>query len=364
MKNENELQKLREQLNSISEQINKLETKPEYEVGVWYKSESYFVRPSDLSDLSEAKVYGFKEGEWFNFNRDFNMNGVQKLVLATETEIKDMLEKESIKRGFKEGVTVNRDLFNRAYNPDPDVVIGNNKFHYDKEEDVLFVDDRLIYRRGLWATIVVVKEPKIEIGGYEVGKWYKRPHNKCLVKMLTLPTSGNSYYKCLGFSEGGAWMESEPCQTYLDGEVLATETEIKDMLEKESIKRGFKEGVTVNREMFNHAYCPDPEVVIGGNEFHYDKEDDVLFIDGWLIYRQGLWATIVKEPEIEIGGYEVDFNKGISVNYTTIDGHTFTKDFWQAAKIISLHSKAKIMIGCSKQFDVSLETINLILAKL
>jgi len=228
MKNENELQKLREQLNSISEQINKLETKPEYEVGVWYKSESYFVRPSDLSDLSEAKVYGFKEGEWFNFNRDFNMNGVQKLVLATETEIKDMLEKESIKRGFKEGVTVNRDLFNRAYNPDPDVVIGNNKFHYDKEEDVLFIDDRLIYRQGLWATIVVVKEPKIEIGGYEV------------------------------------------------------------MFEKR---------------------CGD-------------------------------------------------------VDFTSIDGYGFSKAFWQAAKIISLHSKAKIMIGCSKQFDVSQETINLILAKL
>jgi len=200
---------------------------------------------------------------------------------------------------------------------------------------------------------------------YEVGVWYKRPHNKCLIKMLTLPDE-DGYYKCLGFSEGGAWMESEPCQTYLNGEVPATETEVKDMLEKEAVKRGIKIGVTVNREMFNHAYSPDPEVVIGGNEFHYDKEEDVLFIDGWLIYRQGLWATIVvvKEPKIEIGGYEVKFFTGGCLNVTAIDGYRFSKDFWQAAKRVSEHGKAKIMIGCSKQFDVSQETINLILAKL
>jgi len=359
MKNENQLQKLREQLNSISEQINKLETKPEYEVGKWYKSESYFIRPSDLSYLSVAKVYGFKKGEWVAF-KPFSMIGVQKLVPATETEVKDMLEKESIKRGFKEGVTVNRDLFNHGYNPSPEVVIGNNKFLYDKEVDILYIDEKLIYRQGLWATIV--KEPKIEIGGYEVGVWYKRPRNKCLVKMLTLPTSGNSYYKCLGFSEGGFWMESEPCQTYLDGEVPATETEIKDMLSKESIKRGFKIGVTVNRDLFNGVNYK--EVVVFSDGFDYDKHEDELCIGGRTIYRQGLWATIVKEPKIEIGGYKVNFFTGGCLNVTAIDGYGFSKDFWQAAKIISSHNKSKIMIGCSKQFDVSLKTINLILAKL
>jgi hypothetical protein len=51
-------------------------------------------------------------------------------------------------------------------------------------------------------------------------------------------------------------------------------------------------------------------------------------------------------------------------NGTTIDGNLFTKEFWQSAKLISEHSKAKIMVGCSKQFDVSLETINQILNKL
>ena len=224
MKNENELQKLREQLNSISEQINKLETKPEYEVGVWYKSESYFIRPTEMLSPAYAKVYGVMDGEWKN-GKNLTMNGYEKLVPATETEIKDMLSKEAIKRGFKIGLKVNREMFNGANYPE--VVIAGSDFHYDNYEDELSLGDRAIYSQGLWATIVAVKEPKIEIGGYEVR----------------------------------------------------------------------------------------------------------FFTDGCL-------------------------------NVTAIDGYGFSKDFWQAAKIISLHSKAKIMIGCSKQFDVSLETINLILAKL
>lgn len=47
-----------------------------------------------------------------------------------------------------------------------------------------------------------------------------------------------------------------------------------------------------------------------------------------------------------------------------IDGNVFTTEFWQAAKLISEHSKAKIMVGCSKQFDVSIDQINAILEKL
>jgi len=255
-----EIEKIREQINAISEQLNKLEAKPrsevkdlsklktfimgksealryimprcevakevkpEYEVGVWYKSKSFFVRPTDLSGPTDAKVHGFKEGEWFEYP-NFNMNGYQKLVPATEIEIKDMLEKEAVKRGIKDGVKINRDLFTPVQLAE--VYVRGSEFHYDKENDKLLIGERAVYRQGIWATVVAVKEAKIEIGGYEV-----------------------KFFKC-------------GCLTY-----------------------------------------------------------------------------------------------------TSIDGFTFTKEFWQAAKLISSHGKAKIMIGCSKQFDVSLETINLILAKL
>jgi hypothetical protein len=46
---------------------------------------------------------------------------------------------------------------------------------------------------------------------------------------------------------------------------------------------------------------------------------------------------------------------------TSIDGNTFTLDFWQAAKIVAEHNKAGVRVGCSKQFDVSLDVINKII---
>lgn len=77
------------------------------------------------------------------------------------------------------------------------------------------------------------------------------------------------------------------------------------------------------------------------------------------------WEPVYEEDEIiKIGGYEVIFVKDILTNTTMIDGNQFTLKFWEAAKLISSHSKAKIMVGCSKQFDVSLEIINKIIGRL
>jgi len=49
---------------------------------------------------------------------------------------------------------------------------------------------------------------------------------------------------------------------------------------------------------------------------------------------------------------------------TRISGYEFTKEFWEAALIVSKHQKAKIKIGCSHQFDLPTETIERILSKL
>lgn len=76
------------------------------------------------------------------------------------------------------------------------------------------------------------------------------------------------------------------------------------------------------------------------------------------------FKPIYEEDKIEIGGYEVKFIKRTHSNCTTIDDNCFTQDFWEAARTITRHAKAKIMIGCNKQFDVSIGTINKILDKL
>ena len=132
----------------------------------------------------------------------------------------------------------------------------------------------------------------------------------------------------------------------------------------EAKKRGFKKGV-----MINHSIEGKGHRALIFNELSYHSGYNWL-CDGWgnVVFKDGVWAEIVKDEPIKIGGrYEVVFmgKKGTSdILYTKIDGHDFLKEFWQSAKVISEHSKAKIMIGCSKQFDVSLETINQILEKL
>jgi len=78
-------------------------------------------------------------------------------------------------------------------------------------------------------------------------------------------------------------------------------------------------------------------------------------------FRLATQEEIDKETKIFIDCYEVKFPLK---SLTTIDGYEFNLEFWKAAKLISQHNKAKIMVGCSKQFDVSLETINKILNRI
>lgn len=99
------------------------------------------------------------------------------------------------------------------------------------------------------------------------------------------------------------------------------------------------------------------------------KIDKILYCDKWIKTIDNLrdaevldkwFEPVYEEDRIMIDKYEILFFKG----YTLIDGYTFSQQFWEAARIISTNTKAKIMIGCSQQFNVSLDTINKILNKL
>lgn len=212
-----------------------------------------------------------------------------------------------------------------------------------------------------------VKEPKIENG-----KWYK---TNCLggsIFYLTESPVEDCYVSGYGF-ENGDWCDLSEHYWTLEQKykpTLATHQEVEEALIKEAKKRGFKEGVRFKSALYKY----DCVITTYEFDFHFDYMDmckNVLFCNGNAIFSNGVWAEIVKYKTIKIGGrYEVKFcgdieyNKPKGNDYTTIDGHKFTKEFWQSAKVISEHSKAKIMIGCSKQFDVSLKTINQILEKL
>jgi len=189
---------------------------------------------------------------------------------------------------------------------------------------------------------------------FEVEKWYMHDHSiKCL---FNYQPNGKGF----GFNNGD-WTLNWCCDpSDWHKEVRpATESEIKEALVTEAIKRGFKEGVRIEIiKGYSKGNVSKNKIK---SEFYYELYEDELSCESYgcdyTIYSKGKWATIVKDEPIKIGGYEVSF----SGDYTMIDGNIFTKEFWQAAKVVASHNKAGVRVGCSKQFDVSLETINKII---
>lgn len=165
----------------------------------------------------------------------------------------------------------------------------------------------------------------------------------------------------------------EKLQNELNELKVKYESSLKDeygsALIKEAEKVGFKPGVKIISVVGTEG------ILTNGSLSYRKSEDKLVWNDGeYYIFHNGKWAEIIKDERIKIDSYEVVFhivnkspawNGGVTlINHTSIDCNPFFKEFWQAAKVISEHSKAKMMIGCSKQLDVSLETINKILDKL
>lgn len=191
---------------------------------------------------------------------------------------------------------------------------------------------------------------------FEVGKWYSASCGSVSDYLIRYGRHfDKSTIEALDFF-GPSMGEIHKGGHFTSIDRPATPSEIESALIAEAKRRGFKEGVLVK------GLDDDNIRVLRFKDLEWYNN---WLCDGWgsIIFQDGQWAEIIKDEKIMVGGYEVKFSTCTMVG-TTIDGHTFTKDFWQAAKLISEHSKAKIMVGCSKQFDVSLETINAILKKL
>lgn len=221
---------------------------------------------------------------------------------------------------------------------------------------------------------------------FEVGKWYKNTHNQ-RNNLYCFQGQNKNHY---GFNLSNNWTTgygSININEHPETQIPATPEEVKQALVKEAERRGFKEGVffrSINECDKGQVRPYKPYHKVNSIEFTYHPEDDQLYcISGMStengrfcsnpsIYQQGQWAEIIKEEVIKIGGYEVTIHGcSLSAFYTRIDGHKFTKEFWQAAKVVAEHTKAAVWVGCgAKQFSngskwlAPLETINSILKKL
>ena len=148
MKNIEELKKIKDALEVL---INESE-KPKFEVGKWYKSKVdkalYCIKEFNGFE-KYGRNYGFYyNGEWMDSEiRFFNDC---RIVEATPKEVEEALEKEAVKRGFKEGSRI-KDL-------------QTGKIKTLKFKELSFYSDILcdgygcaIFENGIWAEIVKTK---------------------------------------------------------------------------------------------------------------------------------------------------------------------------------------------------------------
>jgi len=75
----------------------------------------------------------------------------------------------------------------------------------------------------------------------------------------------------------------------------ATPQEIQDVLEKEAVRRGFKEGVNINRpfDKYLNNCSIDKNIFPKDVDFFYNFKNDYLEHFGFVIYSKGTWATII-----------------------------------------------------------------------
>ena len=200
---------------------------------------------------------------------------------------------------------------------------------------------------------------------FEVGKWYHAGRGDIInYQGVAEKKLSQTHVIYFGFCNQ-EWKDKEIMSINYMGKEC-TPSEIGAALIAEAKRRGFKEGVK-----YSGIGPHDTPSTIKGTEFRYSShgEDSLCQWGAGFVYFKGQWAEIINDEKIEIGGYEVKFEEVTTTEQkrehgTKIDGHYFSKLFWESAKVVSLNNKAKIMVGCSKQFDVSLDVINKILAKL
>jgi uncharacterized protein YrrD len=100
---------------------------------------------------------------------------------------------------------------------------------------------------------------------------------------------------------------------------------------------------------------------IYSDKFNYDLGKNSLSLNGIYLFKDGIWAEIVKEEKIMIGDNEVRFKK----DYAVINGYDYTKNDLEITKrVLEMPKIQSLNVGCNGQYKVDLPLINRILDKL
>jgi hypothetical protein len=132
-----------------------------------------------------------------------------------------------------------------------------------------------------------LKKQLAELPKFEVGKWYN-------ISAGIAFKIGDDYVN-YGICRD-EWRNDLLIDEYIvTGE--ATETEVFEALKNEAIKRGFKEGIE-----FERSWDARKQTINSTKPYYYSSSFTALNFGGSHVFKNGIWATIIKEPTIELNG--------------------------------------------------------------
>ena len=147
-----ELEKLKQQLNEISEKVKQLEN-PNLDTNKWYFYENKILLYIEKFNNIDITGYGFaSNGTWHDSSRwiDSWRDKIKLFRPATDKEVEEALIKEAKRRGFKKGVKVSRK--NKAFSPN----LGDSELEmniqpmYKPEFNRLEVYGCSVFQNGFW----------------------------------------------------------------------------------------------------------------------------------------------------------------------------------------------------------------------
>lgn len=111
----------------------------------------------------------------------------------------------------------------------------------------------------------------------------------------------------------------DPITPLESGDKRASDQEVRDALIKEAVKQGFAYGVSIKSKFSGWVKENRFHKSEISEDWNFKPETNELMFCGVLIFRKGVWATIVKEDKFR------DFKA--TRNFVIFKGYEFRKDF-------------------------------------
>ena len=156
-----ELETLREELHSIVDsKIDKLIKPVQPQLNKWSiietdgfanKRYKWLVFTTEINSTNEVVGYGFDldNNNYFKTERVLNLSSIITCIEAAPTEVQQALEKEAVKRGFKEGVEVKYIVVQST-----GIIVNGYENEFRESDNAFYFNNILVFEKGVWAEIV------------------------------------------------------------------------------------------------------------------------------------------------------------------------------------------------------------------